>query len=163
VAVVTLGLGANLGERLGTLQRAVDLLVGRGVVATGSSRIWETEPVGGPEGQPPYLNAVVRAGADGDPRAILAAVNEVEHALGRTREVLWGPRTVDIDVLMIDDVRSDDPLLTLPHPRMTERNFVLLPLLDLDPDPILPDGRRVLDLPSPADPARPFAPPLRLP
>jgi 2-amino-4-hydroxy-6-hydroxymethyldihydropteridine diphosphokinase len=163
VATVTLGLGANLGDRLATLQRAVDLLADRDVVVTASSQVWETEPVGGPAGQPLYLNAVVRARSNGGAREVLRAANDVEAELGRTRDVRWGPRTIDIDVLLVDDVVSKDPDLTIPHPRMTERAFVVLPLLEIDPDPVLPGGVRVLDLPAPAGDARPFAPPLRSP
>ena len=159
----TLALGSNLGDRLAALQRAVDLLAERGVRATASSRVWETDPVGGPEGQPAYLNAVVRADTALSSIGVLHAANDVEALLGRVRDVRWGPRTIDVDVLLYDDVISDDPDLTIPHPRMTERAFVVLPLLEVDPDPVLPDGRRLLDLPSPDGGARPFAPPLRLP
>ena len=161
--VATLGLGANLGDRIATLQRAVDLLAEQGVRVVASSRVWETEPVGGPEGQPPYLNAVVRAETELAAHDVLAAANRVEAALGRTREVRWGPRTIDIDVLLYDDLRHDDPELTIPHPRMTERAFVVLPLLDVDPAPVLPDGTRVLELSIDPDGARPVEPPLALP
>ncbi|MGZ8571525.1 MAG: 2-amino-4-hydroxy-6-hydroxymethyldihydropteridine diphosphokinase [Actinomycetota bacterium] len=161
--VAYLGLGSNLGDRLDTLQRAVDLLAERGVLVVASSRVWETEPVGGPEDQPSFLNAAVRVETDLGPDDLLGAANAVEAALGRVREVRWGPRTIDIDVLLIDDLILDDRAITVPHPRMTERVFVILPLLELDPDPVLPDGTRVLDLPVPAREARPFAPPLRLP
>jgi 2-amino-4-hydroxy-6-hydroxymethyldihydropteridine diphosphokinase len=163
VPTVTLGLGANLGDRLAALQRAVEVLDDEGVHPTACSRVWETAPVGGPAGQPSFLNAVIRARTARDPEGVLDAAHVAEQALGRVREVRWGPRTLDVDVLLYDGVVRDDPALTLPHPRMTERAFVLLPLLDIDPDPLLPDGRRVLDLPSPDGEARPFAPPLRLP
>lgn len=164
MAAVTayLGLGANLGDRLATLQRAVDLLAAGGVRSVACSRVWETEPVGGPPGQPTFLNAVVRVETSLDPQGLLAAAHRVEAALGRERAIRWGPRTIDIDVLLLDDLVVDDPNLTVPHPRMTERAFVLLPLLDIDPDPVLAGGVRVLDLPSPGGEARPFAPPLRL-
>lgn len=160
---VTLGLGANLGDRLANLQRAVDLLAERGVRAVATSRVWETDPVGGPEGQSAYLNLVVRAETDLEPQQVLDAAHEVEAALGRVRTERWGPRTIDIDVLLAGALTSDDPALTIPHPRMTERAFVVLPLLDIDDDPVLPDGRRVLDLPVPAGGARPYAPGVRLP
>ncbi len=160
---VTLALGANLGDRIAALQRAVAVLDDEGVHVTASSRVWETAPVGGPEGQPAFLNAVVRAETSLDPEGVLDAAHAAERALGRERDVRWGPRTLDVDVLLYDALVRADPALTIPHPRMTERAFVLLPLLDLDPDPALPDGRRVLDLPSPDGEARPFAPPLRLP
>lgn len=161
--VVVLGLGANLGDRLASLQGAVDRLAARGVAATDSSRVWESDPVGGPDGQPAYLNAVVRATTDLDPDALLQACRSVEEELGRVREVRWGPRTIDVDVLLIEGVVRDDPDLTVPHPRMRERAFVLLPLLEIDPDAVLPDGTRVVDLPPGAGAPRPAAPPLRVP
>lgn len=159
-----LGLGSNLGDRLATLQLAVDLLEeDPGIDVVTSSRVWETDPVGGPR-QPDFLNIVVRIETSLEPKDLLAACQGVEAALGRIRDVRWGPRTVDIDVLSIDGYVSDDPDLTVPHPRITARAFVLLPLLDLDPDPVLSDGTRVLDVPLGPDSAggaRPFAPPLR--
>lgn len=159
---VTLGLGANLGDRLATLQAAIDALAAEGVRAIACSRVWETAAVGGPAGQPAFLNAVARASTDLPPEEVLGAAHRVEAALGRTREVRWGPRTIDVDVLLYDDVVCDDPQLTIPHPRMTERAFVILPLLDIDPDPVLPTGDHLLERPVEGD-ARPFAPPLRLP
>jgi 2-amino-4-hydroxy-6-hydroxymethyldihydropteridine diphosphokinase len=160
-----LGLGGNLGDRLAALQRAVDLLDAAAVRTIASSRVWETDPVGGPPGQPRFLNAVVRVETDMAPTDLLAACERVEAALGRVRDVRWGPRTIDVDVLLYDDVTSTDPQLTIPHPRMAERSFVVLPLLDIDPDPVLPDGTRLLDrrTGSGDDGARPVAPPLRLP
>jgi 2-amino-4-hydroxy-6-hydroxymethyldihydropteridine diphosphokinase len=163
VHVVALGLGANLGDRLATLQRAVDLLAEEGVRTVASSRVWRTKAIGGPPGQPDYLNAVVRAETALDAGEVLAAANRVEAALGRTREARWGPRTIDIDVLLFDDEVRDDPELTIPHPRLRERAFVVLPLLDVDPDPVLPDGTRVLDLPLDPDGAEPTQPPLAIP
>jgi 2-amino-4-hydroxy-6-hydroxymethyldihydropteridine diphosphokinase len=159
--VVFLGLGANLGDRLATLQRAVDLLRDAGVRVLACSRVWATAPVGGPAGQPEFLNAVV-AVEPGTlaPESLLRIAHEVEASLGRLRDVRWGPRTIDIDLLLWDDRTVDTPSLSIPHPRMTQRTFVVLPLLDLDPDPHLPDGRRILSLPAPAGDARPFAPPL---
>lgn len=160
-----LGLGSNLGDRLATLQRAVDLLGAEpGVTLTGCSRVWETAPVGGPP-QPDFLNVVVRVETDLAPRELLEACLRVEASLGRVRAVRWGPRSVDVDVLLIDARTIDDPDLTVPHPRMHERGFVLMPLLELDPDPVLPDGTRLADVrlgPDSAGGVRPFAPPLRL-
>lgn len=158
--LVTLGLGSNLGDRLAMLTAATEALAARGLRLVASSRVWETDPVGGPDDQPPYLNAVIRVTTDRDPYEVLAAAGEVESELGRTREVRWGPRTIDVDVLLIDDLVLDDPVLTLPHPRLAERAFVVLPLLDIDPDPVLPTGERLLDIPIDGA-ARPFAPPLR--
>jgi 2-amino-4-hydroxy-6-hydroxymethyldihydropteridine diphosphokinase len=159
---VVLALGSNLGDRLAALQRAVDLLAEEGARVVASSRVFETEPVGPP--QPEYLNAVVRAQTDLEPLELLSACQRVEELLGRVRAERWGPRTIDIDVLLYDDDVVDEPELTVPHPRMTERAFVVLPLLDLDPDPVLPDGTRLRDvrLASPTE-AGLFAPPLRLP
>ena len=161
--IATLALGSNLGDRLATLQRAVDLLAERSVSAVASSRVWETDAVGGPKEQPAFLNAVIRVETELEPEGLLSAANDVEAVLGRVREERWGPRTIDVDVLLYDGVVLDDPDLTVPHPRMTERAFVILPLLDLDPDPVLPDGTRLLDLPCDPSGARPFAPPLELP
>ena len=161
---VFLGIGANLGDRLASLQRAVDLLAVRGVRTVACSRVWATAPLGGPPDQPEFLNVVVEVDPGSlEPADVLAAANAVEAELGRVRETRWGPRTIDIDVLLWDDLRSDDPALTLPHPRMHERAFVVLPLLDLDPNPRLPDGRRLVELPAPAGEARPYAPPLAVP
>jgi 2-amino-4-hydroxy-6-hydroxymethyldihydropteridine diphosphokinase len=87
----------------------------------------------------------------------------VEAELGRVRDERWGPRTVDIDILLWGDLVRDDARLTIPHPRLHERAFVVMPLLDLDPDPVLPDGRRLLELPAPRGEARPVGPPLALP
>ena len=161
---VYLGLGANLGDRLDTLQRAVDLLATRGVRAVSSSRVWATAPLGGPPDQPEFLNVVVEVDpGEMAPADVLAAANAVEAELGRVRDVRWGPRTIDIDVLLWGDLRSDDPTLTIPHPHMHERAFVVMPLLDLDPDPRLPDGRRLVELAAPAGQVRPYAPPLAVP
>lgn len=161
-----LGIGSNLGDRLDSLQRAVDLLGDEaGITLTRCSRVWETDPVGGPP-QPDFLNVVVRAQVDLLPLDLLAACQRVEAALGRVREVRWGPRTVDIDVLLIADRAIDEPELVVPHPRLHERAFVLMPLLELEPDPVLPDGTRLVDVrlgPDAAGGVRVFAPPLRLP
>ena len=157
-----LGLGSNLGDRIATLQRAVDLL-GRdpAIRVTRSSRIWETEPLGGPD-QPDFLNAVVEVSTELEPHDLLSACNRVEVALGRTREVRWGPRTIDIDILLIDALAIDDPALTVPHPRLHQRAFALMPLLELTPDPQLPNGTRLLDA-IPQGVAYPYAPPLIVP
>jgi 2-amino-4-hydroxy-6-hydroxymethyldihydropteridine diphosphokinase len=158
-----LGLGSNLGDRLATLQRAVDLLDGEaGIRVEASSRVWETEPVGPP--QPRYLNAVLRVTTDLEPLELLEACRRAESALGRVRLERWGPRTLDVDVLLYDDRTVDEPALQIPHPRMHERAFVLAPLLELEPDPMLPGGRRVGDA-APIDVAEavPVAPPLVVP
>jgi 2-amino-4-hydroxy-6-hydroxymethyldihydropteridine diphosphokinase len=157
------GLGSNLGDRLGNLREAVRLLARRpGVEVRRSSRVYETDPVGGPE-QPRYLNAVVEVFTRLGPRELLEACLGVERSMGRARTERWGPRLIDLDVLTYDREEVDEPDLTIPHPRMHERWFVLAPLLELDADPPLPGGRRVASLRIPGGPlhgVEPFAPPL---
>jgi 2-amino-4-hydroxy-6-hydroxymethyldihydropteridine diphosphokinase len=159
-----LALGSNLGDRLATLQRAVDLLQARpGLEVVRSSRVYETEPVGPP--QPAYLNAVIEVRTDLEPRELLEACLGVEAELGRRREERWGPRTIDVDVLTYDDVPVDEPDLRIPHPRMHERGFVLVPLRELDDDPMLPGGRslgRLRLAPEAVLGVRAFAPALRV-
>ncbi len=127
-----LSLGANLGNRLGFLQGAVDALAAQArVVAV--SPVYESSPVGGPA-QPDYLNAVVLMDTDENPVSVLLRCHEIEQLAGRVRGERWGPRVLDIDVISYDDLESDDPTITLPHPRAAERMFVLQPWLDVDPD-----------------------------
>lgn len=160
-----LGIGSNLGDRLANLQDAVSgLSAEAGVLVTASSRVWETDPVGGPP-QPDFLNVVVAVRTELEPLAFLAACQRVESAMGRVRDVRWGPRIVDIDIELIDDLELGDEALTVPHPRMTQRAFVMLPLLELDPYLVLPSGVRLVDVPLGPDAAggaQPFAPPLRV-
>jgi 2-amino-4-hydroxy-6-hydroxymethyldihydropteridine diphosphokinase len=128
-----LGLGSNLGDRRAALERAVTLLAVRGdVVAV--SPVYETEPMGGPEDQDPYLNVVVELSTADSPRALLERCRGLEEDAGRVRTVRFGPRTLDADVLMVGQERVDEPDLVVPHPRMLERRFVLVPLADLAPD-----------------------------
>jgi 2-amino-4-hydroxy-6-hydroxymethyldihydropteridine diphosphokinase len=148
VTRAVLSLGANLGDRAATLRAAVEALRPDGLVAR--STLYETPPWG-PVEQPPYLNAVVVVRGDRDATGWLARAHELEQAAGRTREVRWGARTLDVDVVTVtgDDgapVLSDDPALTLPHPRAHERAFVLVPWLSLDPAAVLPGHGRVADL-----------------
>lgn len=158
-----LGLGSNVGDRLATLQRAIDLLAAEpGIKVLRTSRVWETDPVGGPE-QPDFLNVVAEIDTALEPLDLLEAVNRVEATLGRTRDVRWGPRTIDIDILLIGDLTIDDPRLTVPHPRMHQRAFVVMPLLELVADPVLPNGTHLLDVRLPDQSVRPFAPPLSVP
>jgi 2-amino-4-hydroxy-6-hydroxymethyldihydropteridine diphosphokinase len=155
-----LGLGSNLGDRAGNLQAAVDVLDAEtGVKVVASSSVWETDPVGGPS-QPDYLNAVIGVETDLAPHDLLSACQRTETALGRVRDVRWGPRTIDIDILLLDELVIDDADLTVPHPRMSERAFVLLPLLELTPDAMLPDGTRLAGVDLDDGGARLFAPPL---
>jgi 2-amino-4-hydroxy-6-hydroxymethyldihydropteridine diphosphokinase len=146
MAAAYLGLGSNQGDRLRLLQAAADRLdASTGVRVVRSSRVYETRPVGGPA-QPDFLNAVIEVATELEPVELLHACQRVEAALGRTREVRWGPRTIDIDVLGFDERRIDEPELVVPHPRMHQRAFVLAPLLELDADPPLPGGRAIRSL-----------------
>jgi 2-amino-4-hydroxy-6-hydroxymethyldihydropteridine diphosphokinase len=129
-----LALGSNLGDRAANLQGAVDGLVRTDrIQVVALSRVYETAPVGGPA-QDDYLNAVVAIETDLPPRDVLRVAHRLEDAAGRVRRELWGPRTLDVDVLLYDDVRLDDADLIVPHPRMWERGFVLAPLRDIAPD-----------------------------
>lgn len=128
-----LGIGSNLGERLTYLQLAVDhLATADGVTVVAVSPVYETAPVGGPE-QPDYLNAVVAVDTTLTAHELLHVAQGIEVAAERVRTVRWGPRTLDVDVLLVGDERVDDADLVVPHPRMTERAFVVVPLADLDP------------------------------
>ena len=125
-----LGLGSNLGDRWAHLRAGV-----AGVPdLAGTSPVYETAPVGGPPGQGPFLNAVVELDTDLGPRQLLEVCRGLEQAAGRDRAERFGPRTLDVDVLLVGDLVVDEPDLTVPHPRMWERAFVLVPLADLAPD-----------------------------
>jgi 2-amino-4-hydroxy-6-hydroxymethyldihydropteridine diphosphokinase len=135
---VILALGSNLGDRADILQGGVDAIAGIPEVQVMTvSPVYETMPVGGPP-QPDYLNAVVLTRTSLSSAVLLDRIHEVEAAFDRVREVRWGPRTLDIDIITAEGERSDDPVLTLPHPRAHERAFVLGPWHDLDPDAVLP-------------------------
>ena len=140
MTTAVLSLGGNLGDREATLRTALAALDGHGLVA--ASGLYETPPWG-PVEQPAYLNAVAVLTGDRDAAGWLALAHELEQAAGRTREVRWGARTLDVDVVTVtaDDgtpVLSADPALLLPHPRAAERAFVLVPWLALDPAAELP-------------------------
>jgi 2-amino-4-hydroxy-6-hydroxymethyldihydropteridine diphosphokinase len=151
---VLLGLGSNVGDRVETLAAAVYALDDiDGVVVEDVSAVYETEPWPPPDDprsvhQEPFHNLVVRAVTTLEPEALLAETQLVERAFGRDRaaEVRWGPRTLDIDLLLFGDRELDTPTLVLPHPRLAERAFVLVPLLEVLPGGTLPDGRRLTAL-----------------
>jgi 2-amino-4-hydroxy-6-hydroxymethyldihydropteridine diphosphokinase len=141
-----LALGSNLGDRRDILQGGVDAIAGLPEVqVTAASPVYETVPVGGPP-QPDYLNAVLLVTTSLPPGELLSQLHAIEAAFNRVRQVRWGPRTLDIDIITIGGERSDDPVLTLPHPRAHERAFVLAPWHDADPDAVLPGHGPVADL-----------------
>lgn len=133
-----LALGSNLGDRMRHLQGAVDALSGD-VDVIAVSGVYETAPVGGPD-QEDFLNAVVIVETALPPHGLLALCQGVETAHDRVREVRWGPRTLDVDIIAMEGVLLDEPSLTLPHPRAHERAFVCIPWLEIDPTAALPLG-----------------------
>ncbi|WP_423447565.1 2-amino-4-hydroxy-6-hydroxymethyldihydropteridine diphosphokinase [Kocuria sp. KSNUG] len=127
-------LGANLGDRIRALREAVqELAATPGITLVAASPVVRTRSVGGPEGSPDYLNAVVELSSELTPFELLEVCQRIEHRHGRTREVRWGPRTLDLDVICVAGVRSTDPRLELPHPRAAQRAFVLRPWVLMDP------------------------------
>jgi 2-amino-4-hydroxy-6-hydroxymethyldihydropteridine diphosphokinase len=132
---VLLGLGSNLGDRRRLLKDAVESLPGVSKV----SGLYETDPIGGPTEQDKYLNLVVALDSSATPRQLLGMCHRLESAAGRVRGERWGPRQLDIDILWIDGETVDEEDLQVPHPRMWERRFVLVPLADVAPE-LLPDG-----------------------
>jgi 2-amino-4-hydroxy-6-hydroxymethyldihydropteridine diphosphokinase len=137
-----LGIGSNLGDRAALLQGAVDGLAATdGITVVAVSPVYETEPVGGPE-QPDYLNAVVAVDTHLPPRRLLEVAQALERQSGRVRGERWGPRSLDVDVLLVGEEHVDEPDLVVPHPRLYERAFVMVPLADLDPmlAPWVPPG-----------------------
>ncbi|HET9016998.1 MAG TPA: 2-amino-4-hydroxy-6-hydroxymethyldihydropteridine diphosphokinase [Thermomicrobiaceae bacterium] len=131
MATAWIGLGANLGDREATLRDAVRGLRALGPVVAVSS-LYETAPVGYRD-QPPFLNAVAGVATEASPRAVLAVLGEIERAHGRERTFPNAPRTLDLDLLLHDDRVLDEPGLTVPHPRLHERAFVLVPLAEVAP------------------------------
>ena len=136
-----LGLGSNVGDRRRHLQDATDALPGRGIQVVASSSVYETEPVGEVLDQPPFLNACVRVETALGPEELLDACKAVEHELGREPGgPRHGPRPIDVDLLLLGDASHASERLELPHREVTSRRFVLVPLLELDPDLRAPDG-----------------------
>lgn len=142
-----LGLGSNLGDRAGWIQRAFRLLHDDGITLVSVSSLYETGHIGpGGETAPPYLNCVAWVETQLGPTGLLAATQSIEARLGRERPYPNAPRTVDIDILLLDDQVVSLPGLSVPHPRMDGRRFVLEPLAEITPGLRLPDGRGVADL-----------------
>jgi 2-amino-4-hydroxy-6-hydroxymethyldihydropteridine diphosphokinase len=143
VTLAYIGLGANLGSRELTIQRAVELLrEAEGVDVLAVSELRETEPVGVVD-QPSFLNGAVAVETTRTPRALLELLLEIERSLGRVRGERWGPRTIDLDLLVYGTEVVDEPGLRVPHPRLQERRFALEPLIELDPRLDVPGHGRV--------------------
>lgn len=141
-----LALGSNLDDRMENLQGGLDTLFDApGLDFVAVSPVYETAPVGGPD-QPDYLNAVLVVETTLSPRTLLERARNVEDAFHRTREVRWGPRTLDIDLITVGTEILTEPDLVLPHPRAHERAFILAPWYDVDPDAEIPGRGRVADL-----------------
>jgi 2-amino-4-hydroxy-6-hydroxymethyldihydropteridine diphosphokinase len=132
-------LGSNLGDRWAYLRDGVNRLPDVAAV----SRVYETEPVGGPPSQGKYLNMVVELATAASPQELLGLAQRAEAAAGRKREVRWGPRSLDVDILLVGALTVSSPDLEVPHPRMWERGFVLVPLADLAPELV---GGRLTDI-----------------
>ena len=141
-----IAVGANLGNAEWAVDHALGGLAGRlGGSLVARSSLYRTAPVGGPE-QPDFVNAVAIVEADLAPLETLRVLQAMENEAGRVREVRWGPRTLDLDVISAGDLVSEDPVLTVPHPRAHERAFVLVPWLEIDPQAVLAGKGRVCDL-----------------
>ena len=146
MTVAYVGVGANVGQREETLRRAVELLrEADGVDVLAVSQLRETEPVGVVD-QPPFLNGAVEIETARTPRDLLDLLLEIERSLGRVRAERWGPRTIDLDLLVYGDEIVDEPGLRVPHPRLHERRFALEPLAELQPDVEVPGRGEVSTL-----------------
>ena len=141
MTVAYVGLGSNLGDREATIRAALAALPGVFAV----SELRETDPVGVTE-QPAFLNGAAALETELSPRELLASLLAVERELGRERRERWGPRTIDLDLLLYGTETVDEPGMTVPHPRLHERRFALEPLADLDPELVVPGRGRVRDL-----------------
>jgi 2-amino-4-hydroxy-6-hydroxymethyldihydropteridine diphosphokinase len=138
-----IALGANLGDRRGSIARAIDLLRATpGVTVTKTSSLLENAAVGGPPDSPPFLNGAVEVHTTLAPRELLARLLEIERALGRERREKWGPRSIDLDLLLYGDRIVHEPDLIIPHPLMHTRPFVLDPLNEIAPDTVHPGLRK---------------------
>lgn len=146
MAISFLSLGSNLGDRLDHLSKAITALANQPKIKVLKvSSVYQTKPVGGPE-QDDYLNAVVKIQTELSALELLDVTQTIENNEGRIREVRWGPRTLDIDVLTYDDLISADEKLTLPHPRISERAFVLVPFFEIDPQATISGLGKIADL-----------------
>ena len=146
MSLAYLGLGSNVGDRRAHLESAVAALPRHGVEVVASSSVYETEPVGLVTEQREFLNACLQVETALGPEELLGACKAVEREVGRSgTEIRHGPREIDVDLLLLGEVRWESERLVLPHPTITERRFVLVPLLELDPALTLPDGPALAD------------------
>jgi len=145
--IACVALGSNLGERLENLKQALVMLEREaGITVQAVSAVYETAPVGGPK-QGPFLNACAVLATDLSPTQLLLKMLGVEETMGRIRKERWGPRIIDLDLLIFNGVTMNTPLLELPHPRLAERDFVLIPLADIVPDLLIPaKGKTVREI-----------------
>ena len=133
-----LGLGSNIGDREAFIVSAIEALGSAGVKVVARSSLYETAPVGPP--QRDFINAVVAVDTGLEPSELLAVVKRIEAELGRTESEHWGPREIDLDILLFGDLMLEEAGITIPHPQLTKRQFVVVPLLEIDPDLVLPSG-----------------------
>jgi len=134
-----IGIGSNLGDAAASVRRAMhEVEEGLEAFDARRSSLYRTSPVGGPE-QPDFVNAVLVLQSEMEPAAALGVLQGIEQRAGRVRDVRWGPRTLDLDIVMAGNVVSEDPVLTLPHPRAHERAFVLIPWHEIEPEASLPE------------------------
>ena len=141
-----LGLGSNVGDRESHLRAAIELLRERGVAVEAISSTYETEPVGEVLDQADFLNAAIRIRTELEPETLLDLCKEIEAARGRALDApRHSPRPLDVDLLLLGEIELESERLTLPHPEVGSRRFVLVPLLELDPELALPDGSRIAD------------------
>jgi 2-amino-4-hydroxy-6-hydroxymethyldihydropteridine diphosphokinase len=147
MTIAYIGIGSNVGDRVGFVRDAVAALdETEGITVEKASSLYETSPIGGPP-QRSFVNLVVRIETAFDPRELLESVKAIESRMGREpSDIHWGPRVVDLDVLTFGDEKVSEPDLEIPHPRMTQRRFVLIPLLEVDADASDPWGTRYADL-----------------
>lgn len=146
MTIVFIGVGSNVGDRSGFCRSAVRALADQDAIdVTGVSSLYETAPVGGPP-QRSFMNLAARLETTLEPRALLEACKEIENRMGREpSDIRWGPRVADLDILVFGDLKVNEPDLEIPHPRLTQRRFALVPLLEIDPQATDPWGKRYAD------------------
>jgi 2-amino-4-hydroxy-6-hydroxymethyldihydropteridine diphosphokinase len=141
VTTAYIGLGSNVGDRVGHLRGALDALATKGVTVTKVSSLYETDPVGPP--QPDYLNAAAEISTNLSPAELVRTLKEAEADVGREQRERWGPREIDLDLLLYGDETIDEEGVTVPHPELTHRAFVLIPLIEIAPFLDLPSGEPI--------------------